>query len=51
MSNRDRGVFHVFVVQARVMLLEKRGQAAAGAVFAVVPHEVPAGGICVHLGC
>lgn len=47
-SNRDRGVFHVLIIEVGVMLLEKCGQAAAGAVFAVVPHEVPAGRIRVH---
>jgi hypothetical protein len=51
MSNRDRGVFHAPIIQARVMLLQKCGQVAAGTVFAVVPHEVPAGRIHVHLGC
>ena len=40
--NRNCGVFRAFVVQGGVMLLEKCGQAAAVAVLAVVPHEVPA---------
>lgn len=50
-SYRDCGVFHAFVVQVGVMLLQKCGQAPAIAVLAVVPHEVPAGRVRVHTGC
>lgn len=48
-SNCNRGVFRAFVIQVRVVLLQKCGQAPAVPVFAVVPHEVSPGRIRIRL--